>query len=412
MLKFLSSLLLLICSIQCSADASDNWVTHGFLTQGINYTSDHNFFGDSDDKISTDFSEAGINLSKYLTNDIRFTTQFAYRNSNTLDRNDFFLDLLQLDITLNHTNTSTTGIQIGRIKPRWGLYNEIYDVSAAWPSALLPEVYYPQLNRSILLNFEGINFYTQINRKNRTYLLNFGAGQREINKEVVEDTLLLNLADAKDTDVEELYSVLLDSANNNNRWGLSYLYARWNPQINFSNQAATEVPSSIRYLSAYFSQRWGLWQLNGEISRQKQKSSSKPITYPNGPAACTSTCQFLADNVGQIFNGSSHGYSGYVTLHRYFDNGFHFYMGYGHSIFDSDDRRGKKLETNTGLPHHIGYLKQSYAGLQYHFDENWSAAADISFFEGTSNLSNKLNGKFQARNKYWNSIFARISYTF
>jgi hypothetical protein len=411
-LKFLSSLLMLFCSMQSLADARDNWIARGFLTQGINYTSDHAFYGDSDDGISTDFSEAGINLSKFFTNDIRFTTQFAYRNSNTLDRNEFFLDLLQLDITLNHTNTTTTGIQIGRIKPHWDLYNDNYDVSAAWPSATLPEVFYPQLSRSILLNFEGINLYTQIEMENRTYHLNIGAGQRKVNKEVVEDALLLNFADSEDTDAKDLFSVLLDSTNNNNRWGLSYVYARWSPELNFNDQAATKVQTSAYTLSAYFSQHWAQWQLISEISRSKQSSSSKPIAYPNGPAACTPTCQFLADSVDQIFNSSSHSYSGYISLYRHFSSGFNFYIGYGHSISNSDDRRGKKFEAITGLPHHTRYLKQSYMGLQHQINEKWSIATDINFFEGTSNLSNKQNGKFLSRKKYWHSIFARISYAF
>lgn len=412
MLKFLSSVMLIIYCSYSLADTRDHWVTRGFFTQGINYTSDHYFYGDSDDGISTDFSEAGINLSSHISNDIRFTTQLAYRNSNTLDRNDFFLDLLQLDITLAHSDNFTTGIQVGRIKPRWDLYNDIYDVAAAWPSATLPEVYYPQLSRSLLLNFDGINAYTNIDTNSRSYFLNFGAGQRQINKEVVEDALLLNLADAEDTDIDEIYTLLLDSTGRNNQWGLSYAYARWSPKINFNNQAASKIQTTLHTLSAYFSQHWGQWQLVSEFLRAKQTSSSKPITYPNGPAACAATCQALANNVGEIFNGSNYSYSGYVSLYRHFSSGLNYYIGYGHSISDTDDKRGKEREANTGLPHHTAYLKQSYIGLQYQIDEQWSIAADLSFFEGTSNLSNTENSEFLLRNKYWNSIVARISYVF
>lgn len=52
-------------------DLVDNGLQlHGYLTQGLVYTSDNNFLGRSDKNVSTDFRELGVNASLRPTSDV------------------------------------------------------------------------------------------------------------------------------------------------------------------------------------------------------------------------------------------------------------------------------------------------------------------------------------------------------
>jgi hypothetical protein len=392
----------------------DNWQVSGFFTQGINSTSDYNFFGDSDDSLSTDYTEAGINFTRFLNDNIRFTTQVAYRNSNTLDEDEFFLDLLQLDVLLHNTENTATGVKLGIIKFKQRLYDDVYDVSAAWSTAQLPEVIYPQLTRSTLLNFEGIKLHHTINTENWTFLFNLGTGQRKVDSNLLEDLYLFDLGSAKDTKTEEAHIALFEMSNefSQQKLGIGYLYARWKPDVSLENIINASVASSNDYYTVYFSQGWGPWLFESEINYVDAQTRIKSINFPGGPGSCDPACQAIFSTYSELIIGKTISYGGYFTLHRNFSSGLNIYLGYGQSINNSDDIRGKELERLTGTPNHTAYLKQTFLGFQYQVTENWSIASELSLFEGTSNLSTKENEFSNDSAKHWNSFFARISYTF
>lgn len=416
MSRFLINLLTLFFMLNLPAltYSHDSWQVSGFFTQGINTTSDYNFFGDSDDSISTDYTEAGINLSHFINDKIRFTTQAAYRNSNVLDEDEFFIDLLQLDILLHNTDNSTTGAKIGRIKLKNRLYDDVYDISASWSTAQLPETFYPQLTRSVFLNFEGLLLHHTTEINNWALLFNLSAGQITIDKNVLEDIYLYNLGSAKETKSEEGYTVLLELSNfiNQQKFGLSYGYTRWNPKIHLDNLLDATLTTKSNYYVLYASQGWGAWTFELEFAYEDSTNKISAISFPGGPGSCDATCQAVIDVYSELAEGDLNNYAGYFTIHRNFPNGFNIYLGYGESVDDADDIRGKELEQLTGAPNHLGYLKQTFFGFQYQINQNWSIASEFSLFEGTSNLSAKENIINNNTAKHWNSVFTRVSFTF
>ncbi|BFM13895.1 hypothetical protein R50073_00780 [Maricurvus nonylphenolicus] len=416
MSRFLINTLSMACILGLSplTHGHDDWQLSGFFTQGINTTSDYNFFGDSDDSVSTDYSEAGINLTHFLNDKIRFTAQLAYRNSNVLDEDEFFLDLLQIDALLHNTENTTTGVKLGLIKFKQRLYDDVYDVSAAWSTAQLPEVLYPQLTRSTLLNFEGIIIHHTVDIENWTFLFNLGAGQRDIESNVVEDLYLYDLGTTTDTKTDEAYTALFEVTNEfrQQKLGIGYLKARWKPEVSLGNLIEASIGSNNDFYTLYLSQGWGPWVFELEASYIESKNRITSIDFPSGFGACNTTCQALLSTYSELIEGQSNGYAGYFTLHRNFPNGTNIYLGYGHSVDNADDIRGKELEQLTGAPNHTAYLKQTFLGFQYQITENWSVASEFSLFEGTSNLSTKENVFDNDSAKHWHSFFTRISYTF
>ena len=61
---------------------------HGFLTQTVIYISDNNFYGDTDDAISFDYPEAGINGSWLIHPDPLVSGQLLYRKAGSREADD------------------------------------------------------------------------------------------------------------------------------------------------------------------------------------------------------------------------------------------------------------------------------------------------------------------------------------
>jgi hypothetical protein len=127
---------------------------HGFLSQGLIATSGNNFLVKS--KLgSFDFTEAGLNFTKSLTDKCRTGVQlFVQRLGSGTDLNPK-LDWAYFD----YRASNLFGLRFGRVKQPIGLYNEIIDVEPARTPILLPQSVYPMQNRNYFLAQDGVEVY-------------------------------------------------------------------------------------------------------------------------------------------------------------------------------------------------------------------------------------------------------------
>ena len=130
--------LLLMSSIVCSslpadARADQEWFpkslqVHGFLSQALISTSENNFFGKSEDRVSTDFREIGINASWQPIPSFQASLQLVLRDAGKTDDGDIRVDYGLADYALISTETDLWGIRGGRVPTPLGLYNDTRDV--------------------------------------------------------------------------------------------------------------------------------------------------------------------------------------------------------------------------------------------------------------------------------------------
>jgi hypothetical protein len=128
-------------------------VIHGFVSQGYIQTTNNNFVPNSLTG-STDFSEAGININKQFTPDLRVGIQLFARDFGGGDF-DTKLDWFDLDYHWR----DWLGVRAGRVKLPFGLYNDSSDIDAARNSILLPQSVYPNSDRDYLLAQTGVELY-------------------------------------------------------------------------------------------------------------------------------------------------------------------------------------------------------------------------------------------------------------
>ena len=75
----------------------DTAQVHGFATQGVIWTSDNRFFGDSPN-VSTEFTELGINGSVRPRQDLLLSAQLLSRRAGDTDGGDIRLDFVSFRI--------------------------------------------------------------------------------------------------------------------------------------------------------------------------------------------------------------------------------------------------------------------------------------------------------------------------
>ncbi|HET8705729.1 MAG TPA: hypothetical protein VFM46_05435, partial [Pseudomonadales bacterium] len=155
---------LCFCSFfSASALADDSQVRFGgFLNQALINTSDNQFFGHTDQDLSTDFWEAGLLLGGNLTQNLELSSVLLARRAGQVDdghpRVDQFLFTYHLADDFSHAQ----GFRVGRTKQRFGIYNQTRDVPFTRPGILLPQSTYLDRERNTLLIVDDLSYYYEI----------------------------------------------------------------------------------------------------------------------------------------------------------------------------------------------------------------------------------------------------------
>jgi len=127
---------------------------HAFVSQGWLKSTDNNFLAQSS-RGSFEFFEAGLNFTKQIDDRLRVGLQLFAQDLGPLGDYKAKVDWAYAD----YHYRDWLGLRIGRIKLPFGLYNDIADIDAAHPGALLPQSIYPATNRNFLLAQTGFELY-------------------------------------------------------------------------------------------------------------------------------------------------------------------------------------------------------------------------------------------------------------
>jgi hypothetical protein len=128
---------------------------HGFVSQGFVLTTGNDYIAPDTRHGSFQLTEIGINLTKDLTNKLRFGIQAFAQNFALGGNFDLKADWAYLDYRWR----DWFGVRVGRLKIPFGFYNEVNDVDAARVPILLPQSTYPIQGRDFLFAQNGIELY-------------------------------------------------------------------------------------------------------------------------------------------------------------------------------------------------------------------------------------------------------------
>lgn len=172
----------------------DTLQLHGFASQGWVTTDDNNFFGPSSDgNGSFEFTEIGVNASLRPHEDLLVSAQVLSRRAGG-DGDDARpeLDHGLLDYQAVSEPGRTAGVQIGRVKNPFGLYNQTRDMPFTRPGILLPQSIYFDRARSLALASDGGNVYFEERMDGGARLrAQIGVGRPQVDEDL-ERTLRLD----------------------------------------------------------------------------------------------------------------------------------------------------------------------------------------------------------------------------
>jgi hypothetical protein len=411
--RVLATVMGLLIGLAAPAHAIDlgfrDFQMHGFASQGYTYTSANNFFGNSQDDGSLEFTELGLNVLGHPLSNLLFAVQGLYRDTAGSDEGDFRLDYANLDLSVPVRDDLTFGIRVGRVKNPFGLYNEARDAIWTRPSVLLPQsIYFDSLAlREVELASDGGLLYGR-----------FAVGDHAFSAELLASDPRSNASGAADFNVGfdslgfrglehapgrlDGRVLLVGRAGYEWREGLVRLFfTAVDFDQDFESSSPTFPSGNVKLFAPLISAQLNLeqWSLTGEYLRQDTKRSG--FTVPDGA---------LIENTGESY---------YVQAQYRFAPGWSAFARYGALFFNIDDHDGSAAARLSGLPRHRFFAKDLTFGLRWEFLEDWLVATEYHNIDGTAWLSPVDNpGIFnpaQARevtDGHWDLFALMFSYRF
>ncbi len=126
-----------LCSAQSDVELG-NLQIHGFATQALVATSHNNYLSMDSRNGSLAWTEAALNVNDQVNDRLRAGVQFHYTRLGVFGGDDISVDWALGDYALNQY----FGLRAGKVKIRWGLYNDTQDYDPGYMWSLLPETMY------------------------------------------------------------------------------------------------------------------------------------------------------------------------------------------------------------------------------------------------------------------------------
>lgn len=131
---------------------------HGYATQSLLFSNDNNYLGMNTSAGNIGWTEAAVNINDRISRQLRAGVQLHYTRLGA-----FGGDKPSVDWALGDFKARPwLGVRAGKVKIRWGLYNDTQDYDPGYMWALLPESIYGIDLRTTNLSQWGAEVYGKV----------------------------------------------------------------------------------------------------------------------------------------------------------------------------------------------------------------------------------------------------------
>ncbi len=385
-------LALSLISVSAAADSATPSRIHlqGFAAQALVGSTHNDFFGDSADGVSHDFTEAGLHGTWQVADTLRVSGQLLYRRAGETDRDGLRLDYAHADWRLHQDATRQFGVRVGKVKIPYGLYNETRDVPSTRPGILLPQSVYFDNSRSLLIAAPGAFAYGGGVHNWGTTEWRIGAIRPDFDSAAVEYNFLGRDLPGKLKGQHAYGAQFRWDSPGDTALALTYANAR--------AEYAAATPDPFRDGDVDFSNlmvslqhRFDTLTLTTEYGRPKVRlrDFGMPLpdsAYPLETFYAQAEWRFSPD---------------WELLVR-------------HDVFyrDRKDRNGHAFEAATGLPAHNMYAHDTTLGLRWDTTPNVMLRAEYHRVNGTGWLPGPDNPNILARERDWDLWLVQAAWRF
>ncbi len=402
-----------LCSLSLiplsEAVADSEWLNqiqiHGFASQALIFTTDNNFYGDSDHG-SANFTEVGLNSSVQLTPKVRAAGQLLSRTAGNMDNGSPSVDYALFDFTLLNRQEGNLGLYLGRIKNPVGLYNESRDVAHTRQGVFSAQSIYFDTVRELAISSDGVQLHGEYFLPTGSLLVQFGIGYPIPDKNVEHSYMERDWAGKLDgDDLSWVGRVMYE--HDGGRWIFSLSTASL--ELDFDSKPSDnnvpfiginsgEINIDYTVISGQFNAE--NWQFTSEVAIQN-------VNY---------------DNIGGLFSDAGTDPLAYtLELNYRLTSQWQTFIRYEVFYLNRHDRNGKKtynqqMEILAPLslpvkPSYAYFSKSWVVGGRWDISPNLMARAEYHWFNGAAILSSRDNNLANVKQN-WDMFAASLSYRF
>lgn len=388
--------------LACAQEA--DWRFHGFASQRLTATSgNNNFFGDTADGLSADYSEIGAGFSWRPHTRFLLAGQAIYRRGGASEEGDVEPDYLFLAFTPIASDSGGVTLRLGKIKVPYGLYNELRDTPMTRPGILPPQSIYLDSLRQFNQSAYGLHLDVEQGWGDDTLALHFS----QIKPNVDGDNSYWSFLGDNTLFTGDLYS----RRNEARTAQLAYDHdgGKLRALVSHAAGPAYYRPGQADIWSGgkfEFSFTALSLQMNGEhlsLSWEKSRNIFKNrFTSPFFPDVASRNA----------------GASEYLQAEWRFAPAWTALLRYDTTYLDGHDRDGTDYAANNpGKPAWSRFAKDWTVGVSYSADEHWLLAAEFHHIHGISWLppaDNLTGGTWVPGNtsERWNMLLLQATYQF
>jgi hypothetical protein len=376
---------------------------HGYVSQGLVYTTENSFFGDSENT-SFEMTNVALGATWRPWSRLQFSAQALYRQAGETSRDDIYTDYALADLTLIQDMSWQLGLRAGRIKNPVGFFNDTRDIAASRPSILLPESIYRDLLRDVYHTSDAISLYTHGYLGDNLIQIDLLSGEPQITEATENEFILAPLSGELDDPKGDIARILIEAMGGSLR--LAYTYT--NIEVDYEPapglqtiQIAPMVFISVPLYGYAGDTEIDLdtWSLEYNYQRWQFTTEYQRIDY------------YINDIFGPGSTSKTPGEGYYLSTSYQFNRQWQGFIRYDVSYTDKNDKDGKDYETETGTQAHTRFAKDTTIGIRYEHNKYWLFAAEFHHIKGTA-WAPKVENDLNELKEDWNLFSAEISYKF
>ncbi|MGO2008518.1 hypothetical protein [Vreelandella alkaliphila] len=388
----LSSLLALpICS---SAWANENVLdtlqVHGFLSQALIITDDNDFFGSSSENAgSLEYTEIGVNASIRPHRNVLVAAQVLSRRAGG-ETSDAIptLDYGVVDYQMVSNQQRTLGLQVGRFKNPFGIYNQTRDVAFTRPSILLPQSIYFDRTRSLGIAGDGASIYHEERTQSGVFRFQAGVGKTRIEDDVDQALGLKRFPGSLRAGSSAIGQIRYEDNGGHFLMALSTASAN----ADYEDAQPPLTNGSFQFQPWVFSLQYNdeLWSLTSEYALRTIE----------------------LDGFNPAIDQKKTGESWYVQYTRRMDNDWQWLIRFDRLVNDRNDRSGTRYAQSGLGPAHSQFADDITFGVQWTPRPNLMLAGEYHHVDGTGWLPLHKDADASETSRHWNMLLFQLSLRF
>lgn len=364
---------------------------HGFASQAVINTDHNNFFGNTENKPSLDFTELGANISWRLNPRLQLSAQAVARRAGETDNGSPHIDYATADYTIHASENTRFGLYLGKIKNPYGLYNETRDVAFTRPSILLPQSIYLDRIRNFVLSAPGMAVYGESVLPVGNLSYQFSVIRPDTSDREIESVFMrIDRPGQIKGKISYIGRVLLEQDNDRLKFALTGVSIRthYQPGVLDALRDGNLVLDSWVLSGQYNAENW---VLTSEYAQNRTRENISGAFFSSSTTI-----------------GSSYYIQGTYRLTPKWSA----LARYDVTYRDQNDKDGQIYRAMTGGAAYSRFAKDLTFGLGYQPSNNWLLRGEFHHVDGTAWLPYSDNPNPAATSRHWNMWLFQAAYRF